>query len=106
VPGDMMDGARGTGGLENTIFALLGYDLRRLANHHFYLGVGGIWAAEPNPDTESRTIGIETDMSIDYLFGDHVAFRLYGGHLFMLGDYFRKDAYDAASINFEWKVYW
>ena len=106
VPGDLMEGGRGTGGIENTIFALLGLDLGFLANHHFYFGAGPIWAARENPKTGSHTIGVEVDMSVDYYFLDHVMFRLYGGHLFVLGDYFRKDAYDAAVINFEWKVYW
>lgn len=105
VPGRLFED-QSVGGLENTIYALLGYDLNFQANHHYYLGVGSIWAAEPNPETGSRTIGIEVDCSIDYRFGEHVWFRFYGGHLFMLGDYFRANAYDAAAMNFEWKVVW
>jgi hypothetical protein len=105
VPGKLEE-AQGTGGIENTIFGLVGYDLNSQANHHYYVGVGGIWAAEPNPETGSRDVGIEVDVSLDYRFGEHVTFRTYGGHLFMLGDYFRKNAYDAAAVYWEWKVSW
>ena len=105
VPGGLFEG-RGTGGIENTIFGLLGFDMSSQPNHHYYIGVGAIWAAEPNPETGSYDIGVEIDASIDYQFGERVSFRTYGGHLFVTGDYFRREAYDAASIYWEWKVTW
>jgi len=105
VPGKMKEGY-GTGGLENLIFALLGWDSRYLDNHHFYLGFAYLVAAEPNPATGERHIGLEMDLSWDYYFSRHVVFRTYGGHLFMTGDYFRKDNHDAAQIYWEWKVFW
>ncbi|MCZ7586973.1 MAG: hypothetical protein M5R36_28515 [Deltaproteobacteria bacterium] len=106
VPGRLRDNL-GTGGIENTTFVNLAWDsYALLRNHHFYTSVGYIQASEPNPETNDAVIGVETDMRVDYLFSNNVAFALYGGHLFMLGEYFRENAHDAAVLRGEWRVTW
>jgi len=105
VPGRLKDNL-GSGGLENTIFANLGLDLGFQANHRYYVSWGYIRAAEPNPETDDAEIGWEMDARVDYLFANNVTFSVYGGHLFMTGEYFRRDAHDAAQIDFEWKIEW
>ena len=105
VPGRLFDDL-GSGGIENTIFALLGWDSYFQANHHYWLSLGYIQAAEENPETGDDMIGIELDTRVDYLFSNNVIFSIYGGHLFMLGDYFRENAHDAAQLYFEWKLRW
>ncbi len=105
VPGRMEDNL-GSGGIENTTFVNLAWDSNFHANHHYYVSVGYIKASEKNPETDSDVIGIENDMRVDYLFSNNVTFSLYGGHLFILGDYFREDAHDAASLRGEWKISW
>lgn len=105
VPGRLFDNL-GTGGIENTIFANLGADLGFQANHHYYVSWGYIRAAEPNPRTDDANIGWEMDARVDYLFSNNVVFSIYGGHLFMTGEYFRRHAHDAAQVYFEWKLRW
>lgn len=105
VPGKLRDNL-GTGGIENTIFANLGWDSNFQMNHHYWLSVGYIQAARENPKTNDDMIGIETDARVDYIFSNNVIFAIYGGHLFVLGDYFREDAHDAAQVYFEWKLVW
>lgn len=105
VPGRLFDNL-GSGGIENTIFANLGLDLGFQDNHHYYVSGGYIRAAEKNPDTNDAEIGWEMDARVDYIFSNNVIFSLYGGHLFMTGEYFRKDAHDAAQLYFEWKLVW
>jgi hypothetical protein len=96
----------GTGGIENTIFANLGWDSNFQANHHYWVSVGYIESARENPITNSDMIGVEMDLRIDYLFSNNLIFSIYGGHLFILGDYFREDAHDAAQFVAEWKLQW
>jgi len=103
VPGRLFDDL-GTGGIENTVFTNLGYDTRALPNHHFYVSLGYIQAARKNPQTDSSIIGLENDARIEYIFNKNVTFSIYGGHLFILGDYFRKHAHDAAQLFFEWRL--
>ena len=105
VPGRLRDGL-GSGGIENTIFANLGLDLGFQDNHHYYVSWGYLRAAEQNPDTNDAEIGWELDARVDYLFSNNVIFAVYGGHLFMTGDYFRTNAHDAAQVYFEWKLVW
>jgi len=105
VPGRLRDNL-GTGGIENTMFANLGLDLGFHDAHHYYLSWGYIRAAEPNPDTDDAEIGWEMDARVDYIFSPNVIFAIYGGHLFMTGEYFREDAHDAAQVYFEWKLQW
>jgi hypothetical protein len=105
VPGRLRDDL-GSGGIENTIFANLGLDLGFQDNHHYYLSWGHIRAAEENPDTQDAEIGWELDARVDYIFSNNVIFAIYGGHLFMTGEYFRRDAHDAAQMYFEWKLVW
>ena len=105
VPGKLRDDL-GTGGIENTIFTNLGWDSNFQANHHYWLSCGYIQAARKNPDTDTALIGIEVDARMDYLFSNNVIFSIYGGHLFIIGDYFRKNAHDAAQLVFEWKLQW
>jgi hypothetical protein len=105
VPG-MLKRNLGTGGLENTIFANFGADLGFQDNHHYYVSYGYIRAARPNPQTDDADIGWELDARVDYLFSNNVVFAIYGGHLFMTGDYFRRNAHDAAQVYFEWKLIW
>ncbi|MDP8256238.1 MAG: hypothetical protein P9M14_10855 [Candidatus Alcyoniella australis] len=105
VPGRLKDDL-GSGGVENTIWANVGWDSSWQANHHYYVSVGYIQAARENPYTDSALIGIENDVRIDYLFSNNVVFSIYGGHLFIIGDYFRNDAHDAAQLYFEWKLLW
>ena len=105
VPGRLRENL-GTGGIENTIFTNLGWDSNFQANHHYWVALGYIQAARQNPDTDSSIIGIELDTRVDYLFSNNVIFSIYGGHLFVLGDYFRKNAHDAAQLVFEWKLVW
>ncbi|NLH49040.1 MAG: hypothetical protein GX444_10605 [Myxococcales bacterium] len=105
VPGHLRDNW-GTGGLENTIFANLGADLGFQDNHHYYVSWGYLRAARPNPETDDAEIGWEMDARVDYLFSNNVVFSIYGGHLFMTGEYFRPDAHDAAQVYFEWKLVW
>jgi hypothetical protein len=105
VPGALKQNL-GTGGIENTIFANLAADLGIQDNHHYYISWGYIRAAEPNPVTHSADIGWEMDARVDYLFNSNVTFSIYGGHLFMTGNYFREHAHDAAAIFFEWKLSW
>jgi len=105
VPGGLFDGY-GSGGVENTMFANLGLDLNFQANHHYYVSYGYIRATEPNPVTDDAEIGWEMDARVDYIFSPNVLFAIYGGHLFMTGDYFRQDAHDAAQVYFEWKLQW
>jgi hypothetical protein len=105
VPGRLEDNL-GSGGIENTTFVNLAWDSSFQANHHYYTSVGYIKASRKNPETDSDVIGIENDLRMDYLFSNNITFSLYGGHLFILGDYFRKDAHDAASLRGEWKLTW
>jgi hypothetical protein len=105
VPGRLRDGL-GTGGIENTVFANLGADIGRQDNHHYYVSWGYLRAARPNPVTNDAEIGWEMDARVDYLFNNNVTFSVYGGHLFMTGEYFRKHAHDAAQLYFEWKLAW
>ncbi len=105
VPGRLFDGL-GSGGIENTIFANLAADIRKQDNHHYYISWGYLRAAEPNPQTHSADIGWELDARVDYIFNKNVTFSIYGGHLFITGDYFRFHAHDAAAIFFEWKLLW
>jgi len=105
VPGKLREDL-GTGGIENTIFTNLGWDSSFQANHHYWLSFGYIQAAMKNPDTDTAIIGVELDARVDYLFSNNVIFSIYGGHLFILGDYFREDAHDAAQLVFEWKLQW
>ena len=105
VPGQLFKNL-GSGGIENTIFANLGADMNFLPNHHFYTSWGYIRAAQPNPNTHDANIGWELDARVDYLFSNNVVFSIYGGHLFMTGQYFRPHAHDAAQVFFEWKLRW
>lgn len=105
VPGGLFD-SYGSGGIENTVFANLGLDLNFQANHHYYISYGYIRAAEANPNTDDAEIGWEMDFRTDYIFSRNVVFSIYGGHLFMTGEYFRRRAHDAAQLYFEWKLRW
>lgn len=105
TPGGLF-GDLAVGGIDNTTFAHLMYDTRFQANHHYFFGVGYLQASEPNPVTDDATIGVEFDMRVDYYFSNNMAGSFYGGHLFMLGDYFRKDAHDAATFRWEWRIVW
>ena len=111
VPGRLKDNL-GTGGIENTTFVNLAWDANFQRNHHYYLSVGYIQASRKNPITGSNVIGIENDARVDYNFSNNVSFSLYGGHIFILGDYFslskrkRDHAHDAASLRGEWKLTW
>jgi hypothetical protein len=105
VPGMLRENL-GTGGIENTIFTNLGYDSNLQVNHHYWFSAGYIQAARKNPETDSAIIGWEVDARVDYLFSNNVIFSLYGGHLFIMGDYFRERAHDAAQLYFEWKLVW
>ncbi|MCC6156791.1 MAG: hypothetical protein IT350_01975 [Deltaproteobacteria bacterium] len=105
VPGALFQNL-GSGGIENTTFAHLMWDTRAQTNHHYFVGVGYIQASEPNPITDDAMIGVEVDMRVDYYFSNNMVGAFYGGHLFMLGDYFRPDAHDAATFRFEWRLVW
>lgn len=105
VPGRLRDDL-GTGGIENTIFTNLGWDSNFHLNHHYFLSLGYIQAARKNPETNSSIIGLEVDARMDYIFSENLSFSIYGGHLFIIGDYFRKNAHDAAQLVFEWKLQW
>ncbi|MCB1153780.1 hypothetical protein KDL45_09025 [bacterium] len=105
VPGRLFDDL-GSGGIENTTFVNLAADSWAMSNHHFYVSLGYIEASVPNPDTDTRIIGIENDFRVDYYFNNNIIAAIYGGHLFMLGDYFRDDAHDAAIVRFEWRLIW
>ncbi len=94
----------GTGGLENTTFAMLSWDYTGLPRHRFYFGGAYIRASEPNPITDSSEIGYEIDGLVEYYFTPDVNFSLYGGHLFMTGDYFGKGAGDAANLVGEFRL--
>lgn len=94
----------GTGGLENTTFAMLSWDYTGLPRHRFYLGGAYLRASKPNPDTDSSEIGFEIDGLVEYYFTTDVNFSLYGGHLFMTGDFFGKNAGDAANLVGEFRL--
>lgn len=94
----------GTGGLDNTTFAMLSWDYTGLPRHRFYFGGAYLRASEPNPDTDSSDIGVEIDGLVEYYFTQYLNFSLYGGHLFMLGDYFGKNAGDAANLVGEFRL--
>lgn len=94
----------GTGGLENTTFAMLSWNYTGLPRHRFYFGGAYIRASEPNPDTDSSEIGVEIDGLVEYYFTQYVNFSLYGGHLFIFGDYFGKNAGDAANLVGEFRL--
>lgn len=105
TPGGLFQGY-GSGGIENTVFANLGADLGFQSAHHYYVSWGYLRAARPNPETDDANIGWEMDARVDYLFSNNVVFSIYGGHLFMTGEYFRPHAHDAAQVYFEWKLKW
>ena len=94
----------GTGGLENTTFAMLSWDYTGLPRHRFYFGGAYLKASEPNPVTDSSGIGFELDGLVEYYFTPDVNFSLYGGHLFVTGDYFGKGAGDAANLVGEFRL--
>lgn len=94
----------GTGGLENTTFAMLSWDYTGLPRHRFYFGGAYLKASEPNPVTDSSDIGFELDGLVEYYFTPDVNFSLYGGHLFVTGDYFGKGAGDAANLVGEFRL--
>jgi hypothetical protein len=94
----------GTGGLENTTFAMLSWDYTGLPRHRFYFGGAYIRASEPNPDTDSSEIGFELDGLVEYYFTPDVNFSLHGGHLFMTGEYFGRSAGDAANLVGEFRL--